>query len=74
MRIYLSDLYKVESFYPLDDVQLDILYFLYQPLIGSHALNLYMTLTSEAKRMSRFIKPCSFYRLLSFLTISVIDL
>lgn len=74
MRIYLSDLYKVESFYPLDDVQLDILYFLYQPLIGSHALNLYMTLTSEAKRMSRFIQPCSFSRLMSFLTISLIDL
>lgn len=74
MRIYLSDLYKVEYFYPLDDVQLDILYLLYQPLIGSHALNLYMTLTSEGKRMSRFIQPCSFSRLMSMLTFSLIDL
>ena len=74
MRIYLSDLYKVENQYPLDEVQLDTLYLLYQPIIGSHALNLYMTLVSEGKRMSRFIQPCSFSRLMSFLTISLIDL
>lgn len=74
MRIYLSDLYKVENEYPLDDVQIDTLYMLYQPIIGSHALNLYMTLICEGKRMSRFIQPCSFSRLMSFMTISLVDL
>lgn len=74
MRIYLSDLYKVENQYPLDEVQIDTLYLLYQPIIGSHALNLYMTLVAEGKRMKRFIQPCFFSRLMSFLTISLIDL
>lgn len=74
MRIYLSDLYKVECYYPLDDVQLDSLYLLYQPIIGSNALNLYMTLAIEGKRMSRFVQPCSFSRLTSFMTLSLMDL
>lgn len=74
MRIYLSDLYKVECNYPLDEVQLDSLYLLYQPIIGSNALNLYMTLSVEGKRMSRFIQPCSFSRLISFMSISLIDI
>lgn len=74
MKMYLSDFYKVENYYPLDEVQIDSLYLLYQPIIGSDALNVYMTLFCESKRMSRFITPCSLSRLLLFLSIRLIDL
>jgi replication initiation and membrane attachment protein len=74
MKIYLTDSYKIENCYPLDDISIDALYLLYQPLIGSSALNLYMTLLSEGKRMNRFIQPCYFSRLMSILTISLTDL
>ena len=39
MKLYMSDLYRVELHYPLDEVQNDILYYLYQPLIGTNALS-----------------------------------
>ena len=32
MKLYVTDLYRVEMRYPLDDVQIDTLYYLYQPL------------------------------------------
>ena len=70
----MSDLYRVEIHYPLDDVQTDILYYLYQPLMGSHALQLYMMLMLEGKRMSRFLKPSVLSRLISFLSMSLIDM
>ena len=70
----MSDLYRVEIHYPLDDVQTDILYYLYQPLMGSHALQLYMMLMLEGKRMSRFLKPSALSRLISFLSMSLIDM
>lgn len=74
MKLYMSDLYRCEVQYPLDDVEMDTLYYLYQPLMGSHALNLYMMLMIEGKRMSRFLKPSSLSRLISFLSMSLIDM
>lgn len=74
MKLYLSDLYRVEVHYPLDEVQNDILYYLYQPLIGTHALQLYMMLIVEGKRMNRFLTPSSLSRLTSFLSMSLIDI
>lgn len=74
MKLYMSDLYRVEIHYPLDEVQNDILYYLYQPLIGSSALQLYMMLVVEGKRMTRFLKPSSFSRLTSFLSLSLLDM
>ena len=74
MKLYMSDLYRVELHYPLDEVQTDILYYLYQPLIGSDALQLYMMLVIEGKRMNRFLKPSSLSRLTSFLSMSFTDL
>lgn len=74
MKLYMSDLYRVEIHYPLDDVQTDILYYLYQPLMGSQALQLYMMLVLEGKRMSRFLKPSGLSRLISFLSISLLDM
>ena len=71
MKLYMSDLYRVELHYPLDEVQTDILYYLYQPLIGSDALQLYMMLVIEGKRMNRFLKPSSLSRLTSFLSIKI---
>ena len=44
MKLYVTDLYRVEMRYPLDDVQIDTLYYLYQPLIGMEAMHLYMML------------------------------
>lgn len=74
MKLYMSDMYRVEFHYPLDDVQNDILYYLYQPLIGAHSLQVYMMLVVEAKRMSRYLKPSSLSRLVSFLSMSLIDI
>ena len=74
MKLYMSDLYRVELHYPLDEVQNDILYYLYQPLIGTNALSTYMMLYTEGKRMSRFLKPSSLSRLVSFLSSSLMDL
>ncbi len=74
MKLYMSDLYRVELHYPLDEVQNDILYYLYQPLIGTNALSTYMMLYVEGKRMSRFLKPSSLSRIISFLSSSLLDL
>ena len=74
MKLYVTDFYRVEIRYPLDEVQIDMLYYLYQPLIGSNALQLYMMLVTEGKRMRRFIAPCSLSRLLSFLSMNIIEL
>lgn len=74
MKLYMSDLYRIEIHYPLDEVQNDILYYLYQPLIGTNVLSTYMMLYVEGKRMSRFLKPSTFSRLLSFLSSSLLDL
>jgi Replication initiation/membrane attachment protein len=74
MKLYLSDNYKIEIHYPIDETSVDALYLLYQPIIGSHALNLYMTLMSEGKRMTRYIQPCSFSRLISMMTLSLVDI
>lgn len=74
MKLYMSDSYRVEVRYPLDDVQQDILYYLYQPIIGSLALQLYMMLHIEGKRMSRFLQPSSFARLTSLLSMSLLDI
>lgn len=74
MKLYLSDLYRVEISYPLDEVQNDILYYCYQPIIGGQALQLYMMLTVEGKRMNRFLKPSSLSRLTSFIGMNLQDL
>lgn len=74
MKLYMSDLYRVEARYPLDEVQNDILYYLYQPLIGSQALSTYMILYTEGKRMGRFLKPSSLSRITSFLSYQLMDL
>lgn len=74
MKLYMSDLYRVEIHYPLDEIQNDILYYLYQPLIGTNALSTYMMLYTEGKRMTRFLKPSTLSRLISFLSSSLLDL
>lgn len=74
MKLYMSDLYRVEVHYPLDEVQNDILYYLYQPLIGTNALSTYMMLYTEGKRMNRFLHPSTLSRLTSFLSSSLLDI
>ncbi len=74
MKLYMSDLYRVEVRYPLDDVQNDSLYYLYQPIIGSNAIQVYMMLYVEGKRMSRFLKPSALFRLTSFLSMNLLDI
>lgn len=74
MKLYMSDLYRIEVYYPLNDVACDVLYYLYQPIIGSAPLQLYMMLQVEGKRMSRFLKPATFTRLTSFLSMSLLDI
>ncbi|MEG0366785.1 MAG: hypothetical protein RR585_08115, partial [Coprobacillus sp.] len=74
MKLYMSDLYRVEVHYPLDEVQNDILYYLYQPLVGAQSLHLYMMMIVEGKRMNRFLQPSALSRLVSFLSLSLLDM
>ncbi len=74
MKLYMSDLYRVELHYPLDDVQNDILYYLYQPLVGAPAISLYMMLVVEGKRMQKMVAPSSLSRLVSFISMSLIEM
>jgi len=74
MKLYMSDLYRVEIHCPLNELQQDSLYYLYQPLIGTNALQLYMMLNIEGKRMTRFLKPSALSRLISFMTMSLLDM
>ncbi len=70
----MSDFYRCEIFYPLDEIQNDILYYLYQPLIGAPAVHLYMMLHLEGKRMKKNNTAAPLSRLVSFLSISMVDL
>ncbi len=70
----MSDFYRCEIFYPLDEIQNDILYYLYQPLIGASSVHLYMMLHVEGKRMKNIKTSSSLSRLISFLTINMTDL
>ncbi|MCD7950492.1 MAG: DnaD domain protein [Erysipelotrichaceae bacterium] len=70
----MSDFYRCEIFYPLDEIQNDILYYLYQPLIGAPSVHLYMMLHLEGKRMKKNNSAVPLSRLLSFLSINMIDL
>lgn len=74
MKLYMSDLYRVELHYPIDDIQNDILYYLYQPLLGTDAIGLYMMLVVEGKRMQRIVTPASLSRLISFMSMSLPDI
>ncbi len=74
MKLYMSDLYRVDIHAPLSEVGIDTLYYLYQPLISHQAISLYMMLYTEGKRMSRLIQPSPFSRLTSFLSLSLIDI
>lgn len=74
MKLYLSDMYRIESSYPLDDIQNDILYYLYQPLIGAMALHVYMMFHVEAKRMLKDQQAASFSRCVSLSSLSLIDM
>lgn len=73
MKLYMSDLYRVEVHYPLDEVQNDVLYYLYQPIVGSRAISAYMMLYLEGKRMGRFLQPSPLSRIISFLSVSLLD-
>lgn len=73
MKLYMSDLYRVEVHYPLDEVQNDVLYYLYQPIVGSRAIGAYMMLYLEGKRMGRFLQPSPLSRIISFLSVSLLD-
>ena len=74
MTLYMSDLYRIEIHYPLDEVSLDILYYLYQPLMGSSALHSYMMLYTEGKRMSRFLQPSPLSRIVSYTSLNCSEL
>ena len=71
MSFYATDLYYAQRSYPLDEVQNDILTYLYMPIIGIKAYSLYMIVYNEAKRMDRFHRPCAISRLLSYLSFSI---
>lgn len=74
MKLYMSDVYRIDVHYPLDTVQTDILYFLYQPLVGASAMSTYMTMYTEGKRMNRFLKPAPLSRLVSYLSCHLDDM
>lgn len=74
MTLYMSDLYRVEIHYPLDEVSTDILYYLYQPLMGSSALHSYMMFYIEGKRMNRNLLPSPLSRIITYTSLSLMEL
>lgn len=72
--MYKTDTYLCEVSYPLDDVNRDVLTYLYLPLIGHEAYSLYHFLYSEGRRMDRVHVACSISRLTSALNMSAENL
>lgn len=72
--MYKTDTYLSEVSYPLDDVNRDVLTYLYLPLIGNNAYSLYHFLYSEGRRMDRVHIACGISRLTTALNISVEEL
>lgn len=69
--MYKTDLYLCEMTYPLDELQRDILTYLYLPLVGSSAYSLYHFLYEEARRMDRVHRPCALTRITATLNVSL---
>lgn len=51
-ELMMSDLYMVNANYPLDSIHMRAIQLLYQPLIGSTACSLYLTLYAELDQLS----------------------
>lgn len=51
-ELMMSDLYMVNANYPLDSIHMRAIQLLYQPLIGSAACSLYLTLYAELDQLS----------------------
>lgn len=51
-KLMMSDLYMISTNYPLDSIHIRSIQLLYQPLIGSSACNLYLTLYTEVDQLS----------------------
>ena len=51
-ELMMSDLYMVNANYPLDSIHMRAIQLLYQPLIGSTACSLYLTLHAELDQLS----------------------
>ena len=51
-ELMMSDLYTVNASYPLDSIHMRAIQLLYQPLIGSTACSLYLTLYAELDQLS----------------------
>ncbi len=72
--MYKTDTYLCEMTYPLDEVQRDIITYLYLPLIGVQAYSLYHFLYEEARRMDRVHRSCALTRITSTINVSVAGL
>ena len=51
-ELMMSDLYMVNANYPLDSIHMRAIQLLYQPLIGSTACSLYLTVYAELDKLS----------------------
>lgn len=51
-ELMMSDLYMINANYPLDSIHMRAIQLLYQPLIGSTACSLYLTLYAELDQLS----------------------
>lgn len=66
-----SDTYLAEACYPLDEIQRDVLSYLYLPLIGNEAYSLYQFLSAEARRMQRVHREVLMTRITNSLNLSI---
>ena len=74
MKFYISDLYQSEIHYPLDEVTNDVLYYLYQPIIGKDTISTYMFLYTEGKRNLKEQSYSSLSRLLDYQSMNLEEL
>lgn len=62
-ELMMSDLYTVNTNYPLDSIHMRSILLLYQPLIGNVACSLYLSLYAELDQLSLTKAPSLFNRL-----------
>lgn len=73
-ELMMSDLYTVNTNYPLDNIHMRSIQLLYQPLIGSQACSLYLSLYAEIDQLTLTKAPSLFSRLTKITGLTLIEI
>lgn len=73
-ELMMSDLYTVNTSYPLDSIHMQSIQLLYQPLIGTSACGLYLSLYAELDQLSLTKAPSLHSRLTKITDLSLVEI